>query len=84
MIPRTGLYLCFALSVSVFGQFNTYYDPSYGLGAYTDLKGYEDAAFDGELRVLAAGALLYDLPDDNNDATDHSDEINNYVEDVYP
>lgn len=55
-----------------------YYDPSYGLGPFDDLKKYEDSAFDGTMTKIGSNIVLEDLPNDNKDASDKSDEVNNY------
>ncbi len=68
----------FILKVRVNGV-DRYYDPSYGLGYYTDLKEYEDMAFAGrELKDQLGRYLLQDLPSNNNDPQDKSDLINTY------
>ena len=59
-----------------------FYDPSYGLGPYTDRKAYEEAAFSGRI-VENVLYFLWDLPADNFDPADHSDEINCYIEQPY-
>jgi len=59
-----------------------FYDPSYGLGPYTDRKAYEEAAF-SERIVENVLYFLWDLPADNFDPADHSDEINCYIEQPY-
>jgi len=57
-----------------------YYDPSYGIGPFTDLKAYEDAAFSGSIETGGSGYRLKDLPANDGDPSNHADEINNYTE----
>jgi hypothetical protein len=55
-----------------------YYDPSYGLGPYTDPKDYEDDAFSGGVEYQSGvGYVLHSLPA-NNGSADPSDEICTY------
>lgn len=63
-----------------------YYDPSYGLGPYTDRKVYEDAALAGSVYKDVFTGLYYlkKLPDNNGSASDHTDEINAYLETPFP
>ena len=63
---------------------NNYYDPSYGLGPFTDLKKYEDDACEGSMDVIGMNYFLSDRPADNNTPSDHTDEINNYNEFTFP
>ena len=58
-----------------------YYDPSYGLGSYLDRKIYEDEAFAGKIYYDTTKKKIYliDLPVNNNDMADTSDEINSYT-----
>jgi len=59
---------------------NYFYDPSYGLGPYTDLKKYENDAFDGSIILENSQYKLKDLPPNNNDPSDRTDEICDYTE----
>ncbi len=61
-----------------------YYDPSYGIGPYTDFKKYEDDAFAGNIGHVGADYFLTDLPADNGNGADHSDEINDYTPLAFP
>lgn len=61
-----------------------YYDPSYGIGPYTDLKKYEDDAFDGRIGIDKMKVKLFDLPLDNADPADHADEICIYTPWLFP
>ena len=62
------------------GYFNgKYYDPSYGLGPYTDLKKYEIDAFAGGIRQdPVIGFVIDEPPSDDGDPNNHNDEINTY------
>jgi hypothetical protein len=61
----------------------TMFDPSYGLGTFTDRKKYEMAAFaglifDGSEISDPNEEYLLNPPPDDGDPTDSSDEINVY------
>jgi len=56
----------------------TLYDPSYAIGPYTDRKKYETAAFAGRISTVNNPHALYDAPADDNDPSNHDDEINTY------
>jgi len=59
-----------------------YYDPSYGLGPFDDLKKYEDAALAGRIKKkypIVGPRELHDLPPDNGDPNDQTDLINTYT-----
>ena len=65
--------------VKIFGH---YYDPSYGIGPFDDLKEYEDTALAGSLAndyIWFGTRRLYDLPTDNGDPNDQTDLINDYT-----
>jgi len=63
---------------------NEYYDPCYAIGPYTDLKDYEDAAFDGWIGGGFEPAYpLIDLPANDGNPTNHDDEVNDYTEIPY-
>lgn len=57
---------------------DVYFDPSYAIGPFTDFKDYEDAAFAGAIGQEYPYVVLYDPPPNN--PTNHSDEINDYIE----
>lgn len=57
-----------------------YFDPSYGLGPYDDVKKYEVDAFVGSIKRVGSKYFIYEAPSDNCSAMDHADEINDYVE----
>ena len=59
---------------------NKYYDPSYAIGPFTDRKDYENAAFDGGIVIASNSYVLVDLPANNSNPTNHSDEICDYLE----
>lgn len=64
------------LIVSING---VYYDPSYGIGLYTDRKKYELDAFEGKVTVDAFGVYeMHQSPVDDGNAANPADEINNY------
>jgi len=58
----------------------SYFDPSYANGPFTDLRKYEEASFAGEIAEFAGTSYLLDLLPDDGNPTNHSDEINDYIE----
>jgi hypothetical protein len=55
---------------------NVYFDPSYGIGEYTDQKKYETDAFAG---TMEESLVLHAAPVDDGNSSNHADEINSYT-----